>query len=178
MSLDEAHAAMIARYEAFCEEMRNDPGSLFARLDKPLPRRKRLYYAFCRKLRSNWRYRLRNAWQRARRGYGDGDRFDLDDYLTSWLPRALRESGQHSYPMRVFDHDGSLLYDSDGDWETPDDALDLWRQTLERMAQGFEAEDLLAGYGGFGAEEAETEVQRIRDEGLQLFTRNFGSLWD
>jgi hypothetical protein len=158
--------------------------------------------------RRRWYYSLKNRWLRSKRGWGQQDWWNLDHYIVSWLPSALRHlaKNEHGYPIDIYDENGkSMVYAEDGehlseaflahnqnllgiDWRDEDcrvhapheNAMDaLWQETLERMAIGFESWELLAEHGWLHCDsEAEQELDRMRDEGMKLFINNFGSLWD
>lgn len=126
---------------------------------------------------------IKNNFQRAKNGYGKMDWWNLDSYLAEWLPKALREfkNNRVGYPSRVYDYDGSLLYELK--WDSSEEELsnkedNIWGEVLERMAQGFEAHILLDKSGWMMKTKAEKELQRIEQEGLFLFARNFSALWD
>ena len=118
--------------------------------------------------------------QRARRGYGVQDTWGLDNYLSSWMPQALRDLKNRGIgcPMRVYNHDGTICYELSPTNDSETETFELWKDILERMAQGFEAHAFLADYGWFQDTLAEKELARIEHEGLQLFVYNFSSLWD
>ena len=61
--------------------------------------------------------------QRGFRGYADIDWWNLNDYLSEWIPGALRKIRDgHGYPGR-------------GEADTPE----KWRKILNKMIKGFEA---------------------------------------
>jgi hypothetical protein len=108
--------------------------------------------SFREKLR---RYVLRLVWkyQRGLRGYADCDVWNLNTYLLTWLPsavRQLRDTG-HSYP-------GGFEY---GRTE------EEWDNTLTRLA------DLLELY----LHQYNTALPTSK-QGLELFVEVFESLWD
>lgn len=129
-----------------------------------------------------WQYYLLHPWewvadfykdikyffQRGLRGYADCDWWMLNDYLITWLPSALRDlaKGLHGCPNEFFD-----LKAKEGE-----ECL-AWEETLEVMAQGFDAKGKLLD------DEDSSEEERKRLEldwelGSGLFIRWFGHLWD
>lgn len=110
-------------------------------------------------------FRLRMAWQRAARGYGDNDLWNLN-YAVATLIAAgcheMRVSG-HGYPTEFseveFGGDG-------GGWEK-------WEDILRRIEEGFQAwidED------GWFRDHPEQEAKF--KEGMDLFSHWFSALWD
>ncbi len=101
--------------------------------------------------------------QRGRRGYADFDLWSLDWYLADWMPKALRQlkKNHNGYP-------GIEGANSDAEWKA----------ILEKMARGFEAinkqSDLLYG----PSTKTYKKLQKTIDEGLGLFVKWYGSLWD
>jgi hypothetical protein len=169
------------RMDEFEEELEN------------LPWYKEAYYATRCWLRDFFKgyhfHTIKSRWQRMRRGYGYQDIWSLDGYLEGWLPAALRELAEktHGHPFKVYDHDGSLLYKlgeccDDEEYYCEDEDCDthhaIWQQTICRMADGFEAKQFLYKYEWSHKTVAEKELERIAREGLQLFIKNFDSLWD
>ncbi len=124
----------------------------------------------------NWRYPLeaiRDLWrqtiwfvQRGLYGWADCDWWGLDDYLSTWLPYALRQykkSGM-SYPG----------------WGSANTAK-KWYAILEKMARGFEAVQELSDLE-FGNQKEYSEkrdkLKKETEEGMKLFTKWFRNLWD
>ena len=86
-------------------------------------------------------------------GYADSDVWSLDTYLATWLPGALRQIKNNSlgYP-------GGM-------------GRKEWRETVEKMAVGFEAARRFA-------ESWDEDDLKTANEGLDLFRRWFFNLWD
>jgi len=171
--------------------------SVFQRLEERGPRvwSRRVYWRVRRPIEAllrGYAYgSAKNTFLRGKRGWGQQDWWNLSNYLSEWLPDALRYMAAHSngHPMEVTDHDGTKLYElwDKNDWTTDSvrslgsdevEPQHIWEETLERMAQGFEAFDYLCDHGWHNDTEAERELTRIRDEGMKLFMNNFGALWD
>ena len=94
--------------------------------------------------------------QRGTRGYADCDVWDLDAYLCSWLPQAirqLRDTGW-SYPIK--------------------ETNEKWKLILSEMADGFEAHYKLTQLCDENYQELETKFKK----GLRLFVKYFSCLWD
>jgi hypothetical protein len=155
-------------------------------IDKTYPRHKDLFWAGRRIIRdacSGWYYRkAKSRVQRALRGYGNIDLWNLNSYLDSWLPLALRElAGMHvGYPAVVYDYTGIELYKLDIEISEEDSkrCSDIWEKTLERMALGFDAHEVLSEHSWSMDTEAEQELRRIFKEGMLLLMYNFDALWD
>jgi len=155
-------------------------------IDKTYPRYKGVYWTAHRIARDTykgWYYRkAKSHVQRALRGYGNTDLWNLDSYLDGWLPLALRELARiHvGYPSVVYDHYGTELYKLD--WEITEEDSErcstIWEQTLERMALGFDAHRVLTEHSWSMNTEAENELRRIFKEGMLLLMHNFDALWD
>jgi hypothetical protein len=130
-----------------------------------------------------WYYRkVKSLAQRALRGYGNIDLWNLNSYLDGWLPLALRELARiHiGYPAIVYDHYGNELYKLGIEISEEDSkrCSDIWEQTLERMALGFDAHEVLSEHSWSMDTEAEQELRRIFKEGMLLLMHNFDALWD
>lgn len=96
----------------------------------------------------SWRtyfYYVKYKIQRAQRGWADCDVWSLDNYLSQWLPDALRhlKETKHGIPMAMFTDEEASRQDPEG-WTGPDDtamerAGKVWGTTLDKMIEGFEA---------------------------------------
>jgi hypothetical protein len=155
-------------------------------IEKPYSRYNRSYGALRRissDVKSGWYYRrLKSLAQRAKRGYGETDLWNLSSYLDNWVPQALRElKHTHAgYPAIVYDHDGTELYNLGFEIsvDESDKCSALWEKTLERMALGFDAHAALIENGWQCKTQAELELQRIFKEGMALLVYNYDALWD
>lgn len=104
---------------------------------------------------SRWPFRLRMAWQRALRGYGDDDLWNLDHTLAKLTvigARYLRERG-HGHPGET----------------TPEE----WDAILVRIEEGFQA---WLDDAGWFTEKPEQEA-KFKDA-MGLYAHWFGGLWD
>ena len=121
-----------------------------------------LYARFRNKHR--WIFRLRMAWQRATRGYGDDDLWSLNHTvakLTVIGCRNMRENG-YSYPTEFSDAPHG---DGTG-WPS-------WEAILLKIEAGFQAwldED------GWFHDKPEQEAKF--DEAMKLYAHWFSGLWD
>lgn len=120
----------------------------------------------------NWRYPLeaiRDLWrqtiwfvQRGLYGWADCDWWGLDDYLCSWLPHALRK------------YKTGTGYPGWGEATT----YKKWGEIVEKMAKGFEAHNKIEDYTGSNFQKDSKVWQKQEKEGLGLFIKYFGNLWD
>lgn len=95
--------------------------------------------------------------QRGTRGYADCDVWDLDSYICTWLPKALRQLRDTGcgYPM--------------------EETAKKWKDILTQMADGFEAHNLSLEL----PDNKEFKKQNTKlKNGLKLFTKYFNCLWD
>lgn len=110
-------------------------------------------------------FRLRMAWQRATRGYGDDDLWSLNYALAKLAVagcRYMREAA-HGYPSEFAEPE----YGGDGGgWEK-------WEDILRRIEEGFQAwldED------GWFHDKPEQEA-KFKDA-MELYAHWFSALWD
>ena len=120
--------------------------------------------------------------QRGRRGWADCDVWDFDYYLCNIIPQGLRKlKGGVGCPSEFYDK------------EAKNKECHLWDETLEEMAQGFEAAKFLKSCGYQKMipskekpkywkmeidQEAMKNAKEKMDRGLQLFAKHFFTLWD
>ncbi len=93
-------------------------------------------------------------WQRATRGYADCDVWNLNTYLLTWLPsaiRQLRDTG-NSYPGEGHEYGKTAE-----DW---DDTLTCLAELLELRLHQY------------------NNALPVSDAGLELLVKVFDSLWD
>jgi hypothetical protein len=146
--------------------------------------------------------------QRGSRGWADCDTWGLDDYLNSWMPKALvyLKAHKHGIPTSIFEEaDGTDEFGN----PTPtarERASPRWDATLDKMIEAFEAnkrmrdvlyEEELGEYPtrrpkGFVrkawrehmhqhylmTQELANRDQEIFEEGMALFIKHYNSLWD
>jgi len=90
----------------------------------------------------NW---VKHYYQRATRGWADCDTWGLDNYLSEWLPDALRHLKKHKYgiPCTMFTDEELNHEHEDGFLYPTEDAQSLaeikWNGILDKMILGFEA---------------------------------------
>lgn len=138
-------------------------------------------------------YKIKCFYQRGKRGYADVDVWNLNDYLASWLPKALRHLSENNVGCaeKFFDNDA------------PDDkACHKWEALLVQMAEGFEAYIAMDAYElmelKYCNKKCEEEVWDINckdckvvfnqkeydkrkakfEKGMKIFSENFIHLWD
>jgi len=124
----------------------------------------------------NWRYPIEAIkdlfWQtkyfiqRGLYGYADEDWWGLDDYLSTWLPNALRQYGKRG-----------MSYPGTGEANTPE----KWKAILEKMARGFEAQKKQDDITWNKTKNFKTQYKKLQkefEEGMKLFTKWYGHLWD
>jgi hypothetical protein len=109
--------------------------------------------------------------QRGIRGYSDRDLWDFNYYLSSMLPKALRQlAGQTiSYPcfQKGF-------------------TFEKWQKALNKMADGIEAYDIADDKFSKYILENKVDLyikkmdiaKRKQDNALKLFVKYFNNLWD
>lgn len=138
-----------------------------------------------------WRFpkQVKWHWQRAFRGWGDCDVWNMNDYLIRVIPAMLRhlKNKRHSYPVefRMMEFD-----DKKNDVvcrRTDEEASAAWGACLQNMIDGLEAVDRVEDT--FDSLERKQEnidaylkdlnraVDR-RTEAFALFAKHFGHLWD
>jgi len=105
--------------------------------------------------------------QRGKKGYADCDLWDLNSYLTDWLPEALRELAKNSYGCPAG------LYDN----KKKRNQCHKWTKILREMADSFEA-------GGklmcplLPTSKRYQKYEKKFNKGMKLFHKYFFSLWD
>jgi hypothetical protein len=121
--------------------------------------------------------RIKWFFQRGRRGWAHNDTWDLDSYLCSWMPDALRHlaEGVHGCPAELYDKED-------------DDACHRWREILIQMADGFEAARRVVEDQNYTEVDGEydLEISCAKDDAdrekfkaaIALFEKYFFNLWD
>lgn len=116
-------------------------------------------------------YYVKYKWQRAQRGWADCDVWSLDHYLAAWLPGALEhlKKTKHGIPCAMFrEEDNGVL--ENGCWGPSEAATKRaereWDAVLDKMIAGFKAYP------------QSDDDEQIFDEGMALFVKYFGCLWD
>lgn len=150
------------------------------------------YKPFCQSWWNHWfspktYYRwLKYKIQRGNRGWADCDTWSLDDYLSEWLPDAITHLKKHTHG-----HPDQLTQEA-------------WAEILDKIAEGFRGyrraseglyEEELGPFPlhelndmykpNFLCEqrinkttEFEKRDMKLFDEGMTLFVKHFGDLWD
>jgi len=96
--------------------------------------------------------------QRATRGYADSDVWNLDDYILSWLPKALKQLAKDTggYPLE---------FKNIEEWEK---VLEKISNLLEKGKEKMDSTD----------EEDIKLLNKEFEEGMDLLKKHFFSLWD
>jgi hypothetical protein len=110
------------------------------------------------------KYFRKRRWRKERLKYGisEEDSWDLFSYLNEVIPRGVRQLAEnlHGCPAGLADN-------FDGD---VDKACEVWKTTLEEIAQGFEADQ--AAQARFEASPADF------DNAMHLLHEHWRDLWD
>jgi len=103
--------------------------------------------------------------QRGIRGYSDSDLWSLDDYLSKWLPKALKQFNERrlGHPYALNDK--------------------KWDKILKDIIKGFEAHHRYTNfeYGDVSVNKLDKLMEKDRDtfnKGLDLFREHYSNLWD
>lgn len=132
-----------------CRTVPWDPDFLY---DNPDPWYTNVYWTIRRGIKhirefpENTYYAIKWFIQRGARGWAPRDTWGLDDYLSGWLPQALRylKEHKHGVPMAAFP-EGPEYIDETGN--PTDEAFKIaearWDAIMEKMIAGFEASNRL-----------------------------------
>ena len=121
--------------------------------------------------------KIKYGFQRYKRGYSDEDIWDFDSYLCDILIPVLRTFSKKNMGCP------SEFWDT----EAKNDECHKWQETLEEMAQGFDAVIELDRprwmlEKKLGEKEIDLKaiklLQKKADKGLALFIKYFRCLWD
>lgn len=119
--------------------------------------------------------------QRGRRGWADCDWWDMHSYIADMMPALIRKlKGGSGCPSEFYKK------------EAVNDECHKWSETLEEIAQGFEAAKFLGtcGYQKWaegdkpGYKKLETDYEAMEnarkkmERGLELFAKHYLNLWD
>jgi hypothetical protein len=98
--------------------------------------------------------------QRGKRGYSDRDLWDFSHYLAEMIPKALRQLKKYQvgYPVMLTEKE--------------------WDIILEKIITGFEAIIAMDDLTIKNYWEKYPKLKKTSDEGLELFIKYFGDLWD
>lgn len=110
-------------------------------------------------------FRLRMAWQRATRGHGDDDLWNLNHAVAKLVVagcKAMREWG-HGYPAELSE---SFGYEGG-------DGFEKWMGILQQIEDGFQT---WLDNDGWFYDKPEEEAKF--KEGMALFSEWFSGLWD
>ncbi|MCG3203979.1 MAG: hypothetical protein KCHDKBKB_00656 [Elusimicrobia bacterium] len=131
---------------------------------------------------------LRAIIQRGIRGWADCDTWSLDYHLSLWMPDALRflKENKHGIPCEFAGKTAKDFKKGVKDWD----------KTMDKMIRGFEISyelgemypKLPENFDSLSEKEKHDfwikhhkemdKLQKIEQEGLQLFAKYFDNLWD
>ena len=121
--------------------------------------------------------KIKYSIQRIKYGFCDWDTWDLDTYLSTMIPEALRKLARdtNGYPA-------DFAID---DFEDEDAVMDKWRAELNKMADLIEEGGKsyafsLDEYEGLSEEECKKLSEKKREnlkEGFRLLSEHFEDLW-
>lgn len=135
----------------------------------------------------NYRYVLTHPWvffkqcwlhtkwfcQRGWRGYADRDTWSIDWYLSSWMPEALGRLSKHGYPGDMCSHDFS-----DSGCPHEQDHMNEWATIMRKITDGFRAARIQNIYAYRLGQARYDRLEKVREEGMDLFVKHYHSLWD
>jgi len=105
--------------------------------------------------------------QRGKRGYSDRDLWNFSDYLSEMMPKVLRHyKGNVGCPSNFYDK------------EAINNEYHKWDETLEAIAQGFEAAKYLNEHTFIKDLDKQKNLEEKMKLGLNLFVENYLSLWN
>jgi len=123
---------------------------------------------------------IKHYYMRCKYGYSYRDLWSFDDYLCDIIPPALRQLAKKSCGC------SQELWDE----KRVNDECHKWKETLEEMAQGFEAAQDITSLNffkfvkedGYYSREIDEKKRRLLtkkyDRGMHLFNKYFLNLWD
>src|SRR5581483_4687454 len=122
-------------------------------------------------------YRVKWFIQRGKRGWSDSDGWSIFDYISEWMPDALRRlKDSHGTPISMYPENMTMEDISHTTDEEGEEAHKRWEKTLEDMALGFEAVKLLDDELPLPSTDRWKELRAQRDKGMALFVEHFESL--
>lgn len=102
--------------------------------------------------------------QRVKRGFSDYDWWGFDSYLTFVILGGLKK------------------FKKDANGYPADLTQEEWNDILDKMIAGFEASEAIKNLPFVSSteqfEEAQSALIVVRDEGMALFVKHYGQLWD
>ena len=109
-------------------------------------------------LASDWLHETKWFIQRGLYGYADCDTWNLDYYLSNWLPHALKQLRKETYSYPV------------------NSTITKWRKTLKTIEEGFKEAQKVSDFANT-REEMKLDEKKFH-EGGKLFIKHFFNLWD
>lgn len=120
--------------------------------------------------------------QRGRRGWSDRDAWDIDQYIAEMIPPMVRRIAKNGMgcPQEFYDN------------TCKNDECHKWNDTLEEIAQGFEAAVQIKNlsrycrwlktpeglYDHVYEKGRDKQLAKKFDRGMELFSKYFLNLWD
>jgi len=149
------------------------------KLNEPIPWYKKIYYKIYRLFYIIKEIPREIKWfiLRGKNGYAECDVWNLDNYLSEWLPKALRHLSENNVGCP------SDLYDK----TVKGNECWKWTEILEKMAQGFEAKISLSNLEFWSLcmddkniihKDQQKKLEEKAKKGMELFVRYFDNLWD
>lgn len=118
-------------------------------------------------------YEVKYAWQRVFKGYDERIHWSIDQWLAEIMVEVLPifKGIKNGVPFDMFPPDMEMEHSTDEDFENAKIKFDL---IIDKMARAFEIhlKELVDTY--FPTDEEKKE----KDEGMALFIKHLGSLWD
>lgn len=139
-----------------------------------------IYYWFWRRwdFIRNIPKELKWFFQRGYRGYADCDIWSLHEYLSEWMPKAIRQlkNDQTGCPSDLFDSKKK----NNECWK--------WHEILEKIALGFEADNKIMNHEyitwtkdikikKYDKKKLKKLEKQMKD-GLELFAEHYQGFWD
>ncbi len=115
--------------------------------------------------------------QRGFRGYGDNNVWDFDNYLIDIISNGLKQlkKYQHGIPTEIYEkHKGKYVTQTEEELK----AQQEWNQILDKIIEGFDCAKVYIEYFCELEHEEKIKIERIRQEGFDLFKEYFFNLWD
>lgn len=130
-------------------------------------------------------YNLKKFWQRGKYGVALSDSWDIDKWFSSVIPHLIRnlKENLHGCPNR-------FCYNENGEEISLEEAMEKWRNILERIAFCFEESNeeksTYAELVDIGVEEKWIETERahfkyrnnMKNEAFDLIKEYYWDLWD
>jgi len=131
---------------------------------------------------------IKHRYQRAKKGYSYQDVWSIDNWFVKIMPQMLTDlkNEVRGCPM-------SFTYKNGVEYQSVEQGTEEWKSVLDRMAFCFKEvnEDTCSIKNEFNDDEPELEEkyhnrqreindyrEKMKKEGLELFSKHFSDLWD